>query len=172
MSGYDGSQGTNDQFPRPAEVGRPPEGAWVDSVGAPLAPAVPTVANRTLSCVLALVVGVVFGAVGTVAHQSTLNLGVLRLPLGLPLSLLGILALLVGFRLLLRDRLVVFLAAVGVIGVIALFSVPSPGGSILIPQGLAGIVWTLGAVVIATVAVAWPRLPERPVGAETPVGQA
>jgi peptidoglycan/LPS O-acetylase OafA/YrhL len=132
----------------------------------------PTTQGRVLSCILALIVGAVFGAVGTVAHQSTLNLGALRIPLGLPLALIGVLALLLGFRLLLRDRLVVFLAAVGVVAVIALFSVPSPGGSVLIPQGLLSIIWTIGPVLIATVVVAWPRLPERVHRAEPPVGSA
>jgi peptidoglycan/LPS O-acetylase OafA/YrhL len=161
VSGYNGSQMSN------GEPQRPPEAT--DSYVAPLGPPTPEVSatpastpgGRVVSCILALIVGAVFGAVGTVAHQSTLNLGTVRLPLGLPLALLGVLALLIGFRLLLRDRLVVFLAAVGVVAVIALFSVPSPGGSVLIPQGLAGILWTIGPVLIATVVVAWPRLPER-----------
>lgn len=133
----------------------------IPDTGSSSASPTPSAGNRALSCVLALLVGAVFGAVGTVAHQSTLNLGMLRLPLGLPLALLGVLALLVGFRLLFVDRLIVLLAAIGVVGVIALFSIPSPGGAVLIPQGLAGIVWTIGPVLLATVVVAWPRLPDR-----------
>jgi 4-amino-4-deoxy-L-arabinose transferase-like glycosyltransferase len=128
--------------------------------------------GRVVSCILALVVGAVFGAVGTVAHQSTLTIGTVALPLGLPLALLGVFALLLGFRLLLRDRLVVLLAAVGVVAVIALFSVQSPGGSVLIPQGFAGIVWTIGPVLLATVVVAWPRLPERVAAPERTASEA
>ncbi len=125
--------------------------------------------NRVVSCVLALIVGAVFGAVGTVQHQATLTLGPLPLPLGLVLSLAGVLALLLGFRLLFTDRLIVLLAAAGVIAVVALLSMPSPGGSVLIPQGTAGLVWTIGPVLIGTIVVAWPRLPER---ANPAVGEA
>ncbi|PWC08645.1 hypothetical protein DF223_03640 [Mycetocola zhujimingii] len=121
---------------------------------------------------MGFVVGAVFGAVGTVQHQTTLALGSFSFPLGLILSLVGVLALLIGLRLLIGDRLVVLLAAVGVVGVIALLSVQSPGGSVLIPQGLAGLVWTIGPVLIATVVVAWPRLPERPRTPSATMGEA
>ncbi|GGE85106.1 DUF6113 family protein [Mycetocola zhadangensis] len=169
MSGYDDSQMNDNKF-----LSTEPHPTGTTSASA--APAAQTqqssTRSRAISCILALIVGAVFGAVGTVAHQSTLNVGMLRLPLGLPLALLGVAALLLGFRLLLRDRLVVLLAAIGIVAVIALFSLPSPGGAVLIPQGLAGILWTIGPVLIATVVVAWPRLPERAQAPESAVGRA
>ncbi|MCP2030400.1 peptidoglycan/LPS O-acetylase OafA/YrhL [Okibacterium sp. HSC-33S16] len=170
MSGYNGSQNQYAEPHRPLGT-TDPYAAPLEAPASSTPPA-STPGGRVVSCILALVVGAVFGAVGTVAHQSTLNLGDTRIPLGLPLALVGVLALLLGFRLLLRDRLVVFLAAVGIVAVIALFSVPSPGGAVLIPQGLAGIIWTIGPVLIATVVVAWPRLPERITPPGTPPAEA
>ena len=163
MSGYDGRPASNDESDQQVGFGASSAAAvGTDTrAGAATITPAPSAGSRALSCVLALLVGAVFGAVGTVAHQSTLNLGMFRLPFGLPLALLGVIALLVGFRLLFVDRLIVLLAAIGVVGVIALFSIPSPGGAVLIPQGLAGIVWTIGPVLLATVVVAWPRLPDR-----------
>ena len=172
VSGFDGSQANSNENTPSTVPGA--DAAWSGTatpVGDGRA-SQPSTRSRALSGILALIVGAVFGAVGTVAHQSTLNVGMLSLPLGLPLALLGVAALLIGFRLLLRDRLVVLLAAIGIVAVIALFSLPSPGGAVLIPQGLAGIVWTIGPVLIATVVVAWPRLPERAVAPEPPVGRA
>ncbi|WP_198412135.1 DUF6113 family protein [Mycetocola zhujimingii] len=183
MSGYNGGLGSNNEPAGNGPTSHSPAGA--DQTGAwpgvqatretsvPATGAEPSGGrNRAVSCVLGFVVGAVFGAVGTVQHQTTLTLGSFSFPLGLILSLVGVLALLIGLRLLIGDRLVVLLAAVGVVGVIALLSVQSPGGSVLIPQGLAGLVWTIGPVLIATVVVAWPRLPERPRTPSATMGEA
>lgn len=160
MSGYEGGQAGNTE-PTAQGIG-PGERLAAMPVESPSGTRNARGGNRAFSCVLAFIVGVVFGAVGTVQHQATLNLGSLQLPLGLVLSLVAVAAVLIGFRLLFTDRLVVLIAAVGIVAVVALLSVPSPGGSVLIPQGLAGLIWTIGPVLIGTVVVAWPRLPERP----------
>ena len=116
---------------------------------------------RIAAAALSLVVGAIYGAVGTVAHQDVVRIGDLSLPVALVLALLGALALLVGFRLLFADRLAVLCVALGMVGTIALFSIASAGGSVLIPQGVPGLVWTVGPVLLATVVVAWPRMPQR-----------
>jgi hypothetical protein len=118
-------------------------------------------ASRLPVIVLALAVGAIYGTVGTVAHQNVVRIGDSELPVGLVLALIGALGLLVGFRLLFHDRVAVLFAAIGMVGMIALFSVASAGGSVLIPQGVVGLIWTVVPVLVATIVVAWPRMPSR-----------
>ena len=117
--------------------------------------------SRVAGALLCFLVGAIYGAVGTVVHQNVFRIGELSIPIALILALVGVLALMIGFRLLFTDRLAVFWAALGMVVVIGLFSLASAGGSVLIPQGVLGFVWTYGAVGLATVVVAWPRLPQR-----------
>jgi hypothetical protein len=121
----------------------------------------PTAASRIASIALALVVGVVYGAVGTVAHPLSVTLGSIAMPYGLVLALVGVLALFVGFRLVLGERLATVGAVVGVVGIVALFSLESRGGSVLIQEGLPGMVWLLGPALLGAIVISWPSLPER-----------
>lgn len=121
----------------------------------------PSTASRASGAILGIVVGAIYGTVGTVAHQNTAPIGDVGLPVGLVLALIGVLGLLLGFRLLFDNRVPVLFAAIGLVGMIALFSVASAGGSVLIPQGLIGLVWTVVPVLVATIVVAWPRMPSR-----------
>lgn len=130
------------------------------------APPAPTEARpsrgpRIVGAALSILVGAIYGTIGTIASQNVLQLGEVTIPVGLILALVGVLALLIGFRLLFDDRLPVLCAAIGMVGMIALFSVASAGGSVLIPQGLLGLVWTVVPVLLATIVVAWPRMPQR-----------
>ncbi|MET1051868.1 MAG: hypothetical protein ABWX65_04435 [Mycetocola sp.] len=132
-----------------------------DTQPAPVDGSVTTPGTRIAGAALSLVVGVIYGAVGTVAHQNVVMIGEVALPVALVLALIGAVALLVGFRLVFIDRLAVLCAALGMIGTIALFSISSSGGTVLIPEGIPGLIWTVGPVLIATVVVAWPRMPHR-----------
>ncbi len=116
---------------------------------------------RALAGLLAFVVGAAFGVLGTIAHQATIVLGPVTIPIGLVLALAGVTALLAGLRLVVGDRLVVLLAAIGLLGTIFLLSLRSEGGSVLVPQGLPGTLWTVGPTLVATVVLAWPRIPGR-----------
>lgn len=118
--------------------------------------------NRIFSWVIALVAGVITAMIGTVAHQNILAIGPVEIPGGLLLGLLASLALMVGIRLIFVDRVAVFAAALGLVGMIAVFTLPSPGGAVLITNSVISLVWTLGPVLIATLVVAWPRF-RRPV---------
>lgn len=120
-----------------------------------------TAGVRLAGAALCFVVGAIYGAVGTVVHQNVVRIGAIDLPVALVLALVGALALLLGFRLLFADRTAVLGAALGMVGTIALFSIASAGGSVLIPQGVLGLLWTVVPVLIATVVVAWPRMPQR-----------
>ncbi|MFF1573321.1 DUF6113 family protein [Leifsonia sp. NPDC058292] len=114
--------------------------------------------SRILNYVLLFIVGVVVGAVGTIAHQSVWKIGDASLPWGLVLALLGYTALLVGLRLLGSGRLPALMAALGTIAVTLLFAQKSAGGSVFILNDLLGQLWLAGPIVIAAVVMAWPDL--------------
>jgi len=120
-------------------------------------------ASRVLNLVLLLCVGAVFGMIGTVAHQSTLEVLSIGVPWGIAVGLLGVTCLLAGIRLVTADRMPTLLAAIGVLAAIALFSFKSAGGSVLVPDNALGKVWVVAPVIIAAVVLAWPRL-SRPGG--------
>jgi hypothetical protein len=119
----------------------------------------PSLASRIVTFVLGLLVGVVYGAVGTVAHPLAVSIGSISLPYGLVVGLVGVLALFVGFRLVVGGRLAAVGAAVGAVGIVSLFSLESIGGSILIREGLAGSVWLVGPALLGALVIAWPSLP-------------
>ena len=120
-----------------------------------------TRAGRVLASVVGLSVGAAFGVLGTIAHQATLPLGQMTIPVGLILALLGAGALLVGLRLVLGDRLVVLLCAIGLLGTIFLLSLRGTGGSVLVPAGPPGTLWTIVPALVAALVLAWPKLPAR-----------
>ncbi|MCI4659884.1 PIG-L family deacetylase [Cryobacterium zhongshanensis] len=127
---------------------------------APAGP-VATGALRALASLVAFAAGVVFGVLGTVAHQATVSVGSVTLPAGLVLATLAASALLIGLRLVLDDRVVVLACTIGLVGSIFLLSLKSTGGSVLVPAGLAGTLWTALPTLVASLVLAWPRLPQR-----------
>jgi N-acetyl-1-D-myo-inositol-2-amino-2-deoxy-alpha-D-glucopyranoside deacetylase len=113
-----------------------------------------SLASLLLGAALALVVGAAIGLLGTIGHQYAP-------PVGILLSLLAVAGLLGGLRLIFDGRLVPLAAAVGVIVVEAVLALPGRGGSVLIPSNVIGYAWTLGPVLIAVVALGWPRIERR-----------
>jgi hypothetical protein len=113
---------------------------------------------RILGSVVSLLLGAVFGALGTVVHMVDVTVVGIAIPVGLVLALLSLALLLLGLRLSFESRLYSVLGAVGAIGIVALFVLPSQGGSILITGGAIGAIWLYGATVIALLVVVWPRL--------------
>jgi peptidoglycan/LPS O-acetylase OafA/YrhL len=113
--------------------------------------------SRIVNAVLLVVAGAIVGAIGTVAHQITVTWGV-PVPLGLIGSLVCYTSLLVGLRLLGDSRWPALCAALGAIAAILLFTQQSAGGSVLIPNDLAGKIWLVAPILIAAVVVAWPDL--------------
>ena len=116
-----------------------------------------TVASWTL----ALLVGGLVGSVTTVIHQSSLTVIGIDIPWGLVLSLATVAAFLLGLRLVRGERGSVIFAALGVLISVFVFSQRSVGGSVLVPDNFAGSVWAIAPTLIATLIVAWPRLPDR-----------
>ena len=107
---------------------------------------------------IALAAGVAVGAVATVSHQSSVLLFGVGIPVGIIVALLAVTALLVGLRVLFDTRIVAGSAAVGILGVIALLSLESQGGSILIPATPVAYYWIYGPVLVAALVLAWPRI--------------
>ncbi|PPH22648.1 PIG-L family deacetylase [Rathayibacter toxicus] len=118
----------------------------------------PGLGSRLLYSPLSLALGAVVGVITTIAHQRTLVVGDLTLPVGLVASLAAVALLLLGLRLVMPDRFVVLCTAMGLLVMIGLFSLRSTGGSVLIPANGWGIAWIILSAVIALVVIAWPRL--------------
>ena len=118
-------------------------------------------AARIINLVLLFIAGAVLGAVGTIAHQSTVTIGGVPLPWGITVALLAYTCMLIGLRLLNPGRAQALAAALGTIGMTFVFSLKGIGGSVLIPDDLLGKVWVVAPIVIAAIVIAWPRLPQR-----------
>lgn len=111
--------------------------------------------------ILLLVGGATAGAVLTLVHQASVHLGDAVVPWGVIVALAITAALLAGLRLVSATRIPALATAVGLLGVNALLALPSAGGSVLVQANLAGYAWTFGPVLIAIVALGWPRLQAR-----------
>lgn len=109
----------------------------------------------------AFAMGVLVGSITTVVHQNTVDVGNLEIPWGLILSLIAVTGFFIGLRMVVQNRWVVFFAALGLVGTIYLYSLKSPGGSVLIPNNLWGTIWAVGPALIATIVLVWPKLPAR-----------
>jgi N-acetyl-1-D-myo-inositol-2-amino-2-deoxy-alpha-D-glucopyranoside deacetylase len=120
-----------------------------------------SVAARTLACVVALLLGLGVGVLGTVSHPSTITVAGASIPAGLIVALLVVIALMVGLRLIFDSRAPAMFAAIGTVVVLLVFAQTGPGGSVLIPADIPGYTWTFGVPLIAALIIVWPRLPAR-----------
>jgi hypothetical protein len=115
--------------------------------------------TRILLALLALVAGGIFGVAGTIAHAYTLG----PVPVGLIPALIGCAALLIGLRLLVEDRWVTWIAGLGMLAMLLVFSGRGPGGSVVVPEPAPGefpmgLVWTYAVTGIVLLVGAWPDL--------------
>ncbi|MBT2501459.1 PIG-L deacetylase family protein [Curtobacterium sp. ISL-83] len=110
--------------------------------------------GRVTALVVALVAGLLVGALGTVTHQQTIG----TFPVGLVLTTLIVVGLTVGVRLLFRSRGMV--AAIGIGIIVATQVLVSVGGqsSPLVLANAAGYVWTFAPALVTLFALAWPDL--------------
>lgn len=106
------------------------------------------------------------GSVTTVVHQSVLTIAGVDIPWGLILGLLVVSGFLVGLRIVVQDRMIVLVAALSLVAMVFLLSLKSTGGSVLVPNNMWGAIWAIAPTLIATIVVAWPRLPQRSRGAD------
>ncbi|GAA1764270.1 hypothetical protein [Agromyces humatus] len=120
-----------------------------------------TVGGRIGTLLVALAIGVLYGAVATIGHRATLRIGEVAIPWGLVAALVGVTALILGIRLVVPGRSTAAAAAAGVVIAIALLTLPGPGGSVLVVGDLSGTIWSIAPALIAVLVVAWPELPAR-----------
>ncbi|MEA9986047.1 MULTISPECIES: hypothetical protein [Subtercola] len=122
---------------------------------------------RVASWVVGLLLGAVFAMLGTVVNQASFSFfGLFDVPIGVIMAVLASALLLLGLRLVLPSRTVAILAAVGLVGMVSLLSLPSRGGSVLIPATPQGYVWTFAPTIVALVILAWPKRPVRRTSAD------
>ena len=110
--------------------------------------------SRTLSWIAAALVGVVYGAAGTIAHSLMWG----PVPIGLIVGAIACAALLIAVRALTHDRAATIATALGMIGMLLIISGPGPGGSIIVPNTPIGQVWIYLVAGIALLVIAWPSL--------------
>lgn len=117
--------------------------------------------SAVASWVLALIAGALIGSITTVLHQSTVKVAGVDVPWGLVVALAVVTAYILGLRLVRGERITVIFGALGVLVSVFGFSQRSLGGSVLVPNNLAGSIWAIAPTLIATVIVAWPKIPVR-----------
>ena len=118
--------------------------------------------TQLIGYVVAFLLGALFGILGTIVHQISFSVfGLFDLPIGIVVALPAEALLLLGLRLVAPTRLASILAAVALVGIVSLLALPSPGGSVLIPDSTAGMVWLVGSALVAVIVIAWPRLQAR-----------
>lgn len=102
--------------------------------------------SKTVTCVLAFLMGSLAGLVGTANHQIAFASVSLAISAGL----------LVGLRLLFYTRTVATFAALGLLLVVGLMSTESPGGAVIIGGDGVGLAWSIGAAAIALFVLGFP----------------
>lgn len=112
-----------------------------------------SVPARVGTWIIALVVGLVYGVAGTVAHAYTIG----WFPLGLVLGIIGCAALLLAVRLLTSDRWSTLATGLGMMIATLVFSGSGPGGSVVVPQTGLAIAWTFAVPIVVALVVAWPE---------------
>ncbi|MBM7831319.1 hypothetical protein JOE59_002024 [Agromyces cerinus] len=117
--------------------------------------------SRIGTIVVAFLVGLAYGTLGTVGHRATLQVGEVSIPWGLVAALVGVAALLLGMRLVAGGRAAAAAAGAGIVVAVAVLTLPGPGGSVLIVGDLTGTIWSVAPALIAVFVVAWPKLPSR-----------
>lgn len=112
---------------------------------------------RLAGWVVALVVGVIYGAAGTVSHAYR----VFGLPVGLVLAMVAAGAVIIAVRALTADRWAALATGLGAMGVAIVLSGTGAGGSVIVPQSILGVVWTLWLPAVTAFVVAWPERVDR-----------
>lgn len=108
---------------------------------------------RLAAWTVAAVVGAIYGTAGTISHAYR----VAGLPVGLVLAIVASGAILIAVRALTGDRWAALATGLGAMAVTLLFSGVGAGGSVIVPQSLLGVVWTLWLPLVTAITVAWPE---------------
>ena len=111
--------------------------------------------------IAAIAYSAVVGAVTTVVHQSHVLVGSVDVPWGLALSLVVVVAWMVGLLLVGISRWGLVVSGLVLLGAVYLLSQRGPGGSVLVPDSWVGNAWVVAVPLVIVVIIFWPRLPRR-----------
>ena len=114
-----------------------------------------------LGLLVALVGGFAVGTVGTFKYRFGLAGGAPLVPIGLAVALPAIALVLIALRVLLETRAYAIAAGVGVLVAVGLYTLPGPGGSVVVVDDGYGLAWLIGAVVVVAVVLGTPRIRRR-----------
>lgn len=106
---------------------------------------------RGIGWVVALVIGALYGAAGTIAHAAIP-------PYGILLAAVGCLAILVALRCLADDRIVPIAGGLGMYLALLVLSQRGPGGSVIVPNTPLAQIWAITVGAIVLLVVAWPDM--------------
>lgn len=109
--------------------------------------------------VWALFLGAMTGMIMTFGHQARVAIGQIDVPWGIVVACLGTLAALIAARLLTEGRSFTLWLAIGIIATVAVLSLPGPNGTVLIPNGIIGLIWVFAPTALAVLVVLWPTRP-------------
>jgi hypothetical protein len=123
---------------------------------------------RVFGWLVALLVGVFYGAAGTIAQAYRLG----PVPLGLVLATVGSAGLLIAMRTLTGDRANAFAGGLGITLAAYVFSQPGLGGSAIVAAPTPGtewipLVWTVVGPALMVLVAFWPDFSRLP-GAQQP----
>lgn len=108
--------------------------------------------TRIMYWVLALGLGALFGAAGTITHSITLA----GIPAGLILSIIAVGALLLAIRCFTPGRVATAICGIAMVAVTTILSGVGPGGSVVVPDTLLGRIWLYALAGIVLIAISWP----------------
>lgn len=110
---------------------------------------------QVAAAVLALAAGLLVGTLGSFKYRSGLTAATPS-PIGLVLVIVMIALVLAAIRVASGRRLYGVAAGIGIIAAVALFALKGPGGSVVVPSGTDGTIWTVAPVLIAAVVLGVP----------------
>jgi len=113
--------------------------------------------SRAGTWIVALIIGAVFGAAGTIAQSAVWG----WFPVGVVVAIVGVAAITLAVRLLTGDRWSALATGLGAMITTLVFSGRGPGGSVVVPapaegEFSTGIVWTIAVPILVALIVAWP----------------
>jgi N-acetyl-1-D-myo-inositol-2-amino-2-deoxy-alpha-D-glucopyranoside deacetylase len=127
--------------------------------------------SKLLVALVAIVIGSATGALFSVYCQVTLPVAGQPIWIGCILGAVLSVALITGMRVAFGTRTVAFWCAAGMVAIVALFTIQSAGGTVLVPTIGAdgsingqGILWAVTPLLAAIVVLAWPRSRARATG--------
>jgi N-acetyl-1-D-myo-inositol-2-amino-2-deoxy-alpha-D-glucopyranoside deacetylase len=127
--------------------------------------------GKAIVSLLGAAIGVAAGALLSVYNQTAGVVFGKPIWLGAIIGVVLVAALLLGLRLAFATRVVASWCAVGIILIVGLFTLPSAGGSVLIPTIASdgswngpGVLWAITPLLVAIVALGWPQVGRRPAG--------